>query len=188
MNAMPVIVSTSRLFGMLIKSWAVASDATRDHLLSQPRHCLAQPRHGTCSLTDKHLGKNCTGSLFKVLKLRVDYGTCMLQNSEIRYMRLVRARRSDQSMLAAPVRQSRPPLEGRMLPVEILDFFVGEPCQLLLYIALGAFLVVALHPQEGQDGDDQYGRRGSEIEPVANVIIRSVIPKETPGLKGVKAS
>lgn len=41
-------------------------------------------------------------------------------------------------------------------------------------------MVVALHPEQSQRGDDQDGTPGCEVEPVSNVVIRSVPAEETP--------
>lgn len=76
---------------------------------------------------------------------------------------------------------SRGPAEGGVPPVEVLDLFLRQARQLLLNRAGLALLVVPLHPQEGQDAEDQDGAGRGEVQAVADGVVGAVPAEKRPG-------
>lgn len=67
-----------------------------------------------------------------------------------------------------------------MLPVQIRGLFRRVSRQLFFEAAVLPLVVIALHPEQRQGGGDQDGAAGSEVEPVTDVVVRSIPAEEAP--------
>lgn len=62
-----------------------------------------------------------------------------------------------------------------MLPVEILNLLRGQALQRLIDINQIATTIIALHPEVGQEGEDQDRGGGSKVDAVTDREVGAVV-------------
>jgi hypothetical protein len=73
-----------------------------------------------------------------------------------------------------------PPAEPRVFPIQILTSLIIQTSKLSINIPLVAFLVVAPDVEHQGDAQNQNRRAGSQVQPIADREVRSVVRHESP--------